>query len=234
MGSTYRIFCWDIISTIKQVDADSSVKYQHVKYWCQSLANRLRGEIIGKRPTGRYLSIFTNVPVQTFTTNANPNQVANRKYIDLPASILDYEFEKGVNYASWMQDGTCPPEWTKNLWQATSPDKAHRLYMSNYEKPSPENVYYYVVDQRLYLLGLENIPITECELGLYTTLEANTNLVNDDEEIDLSEEYIDILRMRVLALGRFMLSVPKDNLNDGEDNVVLPTKAATVPTEQQQ
>ena len=48
----------------------------------------------------------------------------------------------------------------------TSPTKMQRLYFRDEETPSPDNPYFYRLNDRIYLLGVEQINITEVEVGL--------------------------------------------------------------------
>lgn len=217
MALTYRYLVWDILTILKKDDNSSDIGELQVVFWINTIANRLRQQRIVKSPTGRYLNIFTGVTVQTSLTSTNPNLVKNRKYIDLPKSVYDIMYEKGINYICHTQDGSCPPEFMNVYFQPTSPSRAQRLKFSPYEEPSPKNPYFYRVHDKIYFLGIESVNVRSLEIGLYTTLDLRTNLINLDDEVDLTEEHIAMLRSEILQLGSFSSAFPKDDKNDGEN-----------------
>ena len=217
--ATWRYICWDILSILKKTTASSDLGFSQVLFWASSIANRLRHQHIGKNPTGRYLNIFTGIPIQNVGTSANPNVVKNRKLIVLPAPVYDYINEKGISYICHAQDESCPPEFLNQNFQPTTPAKAARLTYSPYENPGPNNVYFYRVENIVYFLGLEFVNIYTLEMGLYTSLEMRTNLVNPDDICDLTEQHLTILRQELLQLGSFAFAVPKDRINDAADSM---------------
>jgi hypothetical protein len=217
MALSYRYLIFDILTILKKDDNSSDIGEQQVLFWINTIANRLRQQRIVKSPTGRYLNIFTGVTVQTSLTSTNPNLVKNRKYIDLPKSVYDIMYEKGINYICHTQDGSCPPEFMNVYFQPTSPSRAQRLKFSPYEGPSPKNPYFYRVHDKIYFLGIESVNVRSLEIGLYTTLDLRTNLINLDDEVDLTEEHIAMLRSEILQLGSFSSAFPSDGKNDGEN-----------------
>ena len=234
MALTYRYIVFDAISTLKQTDASSDLNENQVMFWVNVIANRLRQQRISKQPTGRYLNIFTGIQVQTTNISINPNTVKNRKYVDLPKSVYDLMYEKGINYICHTQDASCPPEFLNVYFQPTTPSMAQRLMYSPYEKPSPKNPYFYRVDgNRIYFLGLETVNVRSLEMGLYTTLDLRTNTYSLDDECDLVEEHIYILQKELLLLGSFEKAQLNDDVNDGADTTPPPTKSQPLqpPTE---
>lgn len=228
---TYRYWVWDTLSILKKTDASSDITEDQVVFWINTIANQVRKERIEKTPTGRYLNIFTNIQIQSSNTSTNPNLVKNRKYVDLPDAVYDMMNERGINYICHTQDGTCPPEFLNLYFQPTTPSKAQRLTYSPYETPSAKNPYFYLVDKRrVYLLGLETVSPRSLEMGLYTTLNLRTNTINLDDEVDLVEEHIDLVRRRILNLASFTMSIPRDSRNDGTDEVdLVKSKPITQP-----
>lgn len=215
--ATFRYICFDILTQIKKVNASSDIGLSQIQFWASMIANRLRYQHIAKNRTGRFLSIYTGIPIQTVGVSANPGVVKNRRLIVLPASVYDYENEKGIEYICHTQDRTCPPEFTNQNFQPTTPASAARLYFSPYEKPSPKNVYFYRAENILYFLGLETANIASLEMGLYTSIEMKTNLISLDSELDLTEQHLTILKQEMLQWAAYSLAVPKDVVNTGED-----------------
>jgi hypothetical protein len=163
-----------------------------------------------------------------FTSNTNPNQIKNRKFFRLPGSIFDYDKDAGISYVAYYNDAAkpgCPPEWVKTTFSRTKPADAESLYMSKYEEPSPSNPYFYRVHEFVYLLGLECIPAKSIEVGLFLCIPPVTE-IDLDAPFDFPEERIEVLKRRVLDLGRFSLLLPQERINDGAPD----TAASQVPT----
>jgi hypothetical protein len=233
MALTYRYLVWDCLEILKKTDNSSDIGELQVVFWINTIANRLRQQRIVKQPTGRYLNIFTGITVQTSNTSTNPNLVKNRKFINLPKSVYDIMNERGINYICHTQDGSCPPEFLGLYFQPTYPSFAQRLTYSPYETPSPKNPYFYRVHDRIYFLGIEAVNVRSLELGLYTTLDLKTNLIDLDEEVDLTEEHIAMLRSEILQLGSFSSAFPKDDKNDGENETQAISKPSIPQVAQQ-
>lgn len=236
--ATWRYVCEDILTMLKKTNASSDLGLSQVQFWASSIANRLRYQHIAKMRTGRYLNIFSGIPIQNVGVSSNPNVVKNRKLFVLPAPVYDYIYEKGIDYICHQQDGNCPPEFVNQNFQPTSPSKAARLYFSPYEKPSPKNVYFYRVENIVYLLGLEFANVYTLEMGLYTTLDMKSNLVDLDSDCDLTEQHLTILRQELLQLGSFAFAVPKDRVNDSTDSLkdslrLKPIQTPTTTDQQQ-
>jgi hypothetical protein len=147
--------------------------------------------------------------------------VKGRKHIVLPTCIFDYDKDGGVEYISYYMDKdepNCPPKFVNQTFTRTSPGDVQRLYMSEYEKPNGKNPYWYRAGQYIYLLGLECINPTAVEIGIYSTIKPIT-----DPDIDLDgpfpfpEELLIQLKRQVLDLGRFVLVIPEERVNDGVD-----------------
>ncbi len=230
---TLRYVVSDCLTILKKETANADLTEAQVQYWAVTIANKLRFQHILKSPTGRYLNIYTNIPVQISSTSTNPDLVKNRKYVDLPEAVYDMMAEKGINYICHTQDGTCPPEFMGLLFQPTSPSTAYRLNYSPYEEPSPKNPYFYRTDNnRIYFLGLETVNVRSLEMGLYTSIDMRTNRINIDSPLDLTEQHIDILRAQLLSLGSFSSAIPKDRTNDASNLTDQPLKPSPVPAEQ--
>jgi hypothetical protein len=92
------------------------------------------------------------------------------------------------------------------------------MYDSTYEKPKPTNPFWIRVGQIVYLHGIECINPKKVEIGLYSTLKPITAEDFDlDAEFPFPEELLIQLKRQVLELGRFVLVIPEERINDGTD-----------------
>ena len=223
MATTYRYIVYDIKETLKQNFDDEAITTAHVLYWVTVTANRLKylhlkklDKTFGDK-NGTFLSIFTELPILSHPTNQNPNIVENRKYINLPTSIMEFGRDGGISYLSfYFEDNDCckEPVWTKTFAQRTTPSLSHRLYYSSYEEPSPKNPYYYRVDDMLYILGIECVQVDKMEIGVYTVTDPN-QVCSLEDTIDLPDHLIGQLKFEVLSLGKYALQFPRDAINEG-------------------
>ena len=218
----------DISKDLKQTHDDLVITNTQVAYWILMIGNRLKSQHIGKRSSGAFLSTFAGVPVQTFTSNTNPNQTKERKYIVLPKCIYDYHEDRGIEFIAYYAPDDKPsdsPRFTRNTFTRTTPKAAERLYFGDYEEPSPENPYFYRVHEFIYFLGIECVDITEVEIGIYAAFDPVTE-IDIDAPFDFPEELIVILKRQVIDLGRFSLLIPQERINEGTSQVgpeVVPT-----------
>ena len=237
---TYRFLASDILELYNATTDDSELGLTQVIFWINTISNRIRMQHIRKLPTGAHLLIFQSVPI-----SIEPN--SKRKFFNLPRSVYDFSHEKGIDYITYQDVTDCknPPAFTQNTFGATTARDSKRLYMDPYEEPSSVNPYFYRTDDKVFLLGLECIDVPKgLEMGLYATIDPNIDGCNLDDEIDLSEELITVLRNEVLALGRFAFIIPNEKINEGADqtaqaiqqqNIEIPQvrQAQGVPEEQQ-
>ena len=230
--STLRYIAHSIQTQLKQNTVTSDISLIHIGYWVGVVANNLRYQNIKKNPTGGYLDVYQDVPVTILNATTNPNQIAGRKYIELPKLIYDLENDEGINFIRYSFQGNRGFEIVP--FQHTSPDKAYRLNFSNYEKPSAKNPYWYRIHEYIYFLGVDNTTIKNVELGIYSTLDTRVNLINTDIELDLTEDQLILLHYQVLSLGRFMLSIPKDRISDSTDTNVAIGRQPVVPGQPQE
>lgn len=217
----FRTVVDDLIKDFRQQFDDKQLQRTQVAHWIIMIGNRLLSQHIGKRDSGAFLNIYPNVPIEVATTNDAPNQVKGRKHIKLPACIFDYDKDGGVEYISYYvedEDPTCPPPFTRQTFTRTSPGDVQRLYMGSYEAPNPKQPYWYRAGEYIYLIGIECINPKAVEIGIYSTLKPIT-----DPDIDLDgpfpfpEELLVQLKRQVLDLGRFVLVIPEERVNDGVD-----------------
>jgi len=221
LGTTLGTVVDDLMKDFNQLFDDKRIQKSQVAHWVIMLGNKLLSQHISKRDSGQYLSVYAGVPIEVSTENIPPDIIKNRKYITLPESIFDYDMDGGIEYISyWMETEkeNCEPLFTQITFNRTTPGESGRLYLSDYEKPKSENPFFYRVGCRIYFLGIECINPKTVEIGIYSTIRPVT-----DEETDLSkplkfpEETLIILKRQVLDLGRFVLMMPEERVNDGID-----------------
>jgi hypothetical protein len=140
-----------------------------------------------------------------------------RKYIELPASILDFDKDRGVDFISYDYTVETNP-FTHVVFTRTTMSEARRLYWTDEETPTPDNPYWYRANNpKIFLLGIECINVKFVEAGLIMSL---SNMpCSLDEEIPFPSELISVLQRQVLDLGRFILQIPTDRTNDGSYDI---------------
>lgn len=216
--TTIRIIAGDLHKSLKQSFDDADISFAQVSHWVQFFVNKYAQRNIQSIDSGLYLSIYPDVPVLTFSANAQPNEVAGRKYFELPDSIHDIDDDGGIKYVAYPdREGSCMPGFAGNRFTRTSPTKAKRLYYSPYEQPTPQNPYFYRIRNNIYLLGIESINQRYVEIGLYTTFDP-FNAVNLDESLYLDEAQIGNVYKSVVELGRFVMLIPSDTVNEGSNS----------------
>jgi hypothetical protein len=229
MATLLRFVVDDLLTDFQKLGDDANIERSQIAYWVIMFGNRLKSQHIAKRDSGQHLSIFSDVPIEVFESNSNPNEIKGRKYIRLPKSIFDYDGDGGINFVSYYidyLDKECPPPFTKQGFYRTTPSDTRRLYMNKYEKPSPTNPYFYRVGNFVYLLGIECVNPKSIEIGLYTTLGPLSDPdFSLDSEFDFPEELLPVLKKMVLDLGRFVMMMPQERTNDGSN-----ITDGTVPT----
>lgn len=216
-----RIIVDDILVQIKQTFDDRDVSKAQAAYWTIICANNLLGGHIKNRKSGAYLSVFTQVPVLNVTPNVNPNFVEGRKFIQLPAAIFDFDKDDGIEYMTYTSTGTITekPKFTKVKFHRTYPTQAEWLEMNYHTNPTPTQPYFYRIGNLIYLLGVEKIPMSTVEVGIYMN-------INPVETIDLDvpfpfpQELLKTLKMQVLDMARTSFFFFPENNNLGTDTSV--------------
>lgn len=208
-ADTLRIHIEESLTVIKQTFDDKSVSRAQVAYCYIIVANDLLSKHISKRDSGAFLNQFDNVPLQ---------KESNRKFIDLPGLIFDYDKDGAVEYLAYTSDGgkNCPPRFARITFTRTSPSEAQHLYLHPSTTPSPKLPYFYRIKNRLYILGLEGVPIKNLETGLYLTVDPLQE-IDIDKSFDFPQELLKTLKMQVIDLIRYNWFFPKDSANTGQD-----------------
>lgn len=227
--STLRFLAYDIITALKQTVDDRDIQPTQIGFWAITLANRILSQHIGKRDSGAFLTVWPNVPVIEPTQTQQVNIVEGRKYIELPEWIFDFDKDGAIVYMAYISDGGpgCPPRFQKQRFERTTPAQAIWLNSNPYTKPSPLRPYYYRTGSLIPLLGVENINITGVEIGINSTIKT-VDKIDIDAPFEFPEELMDVLRRQLLDLGRFILAVPSERTNLGDDPITDQQQA--VPT----
>jgi hypothetical protein len=215
--TTMRQLAGSLQIGFKKIDDDADIKFNQIVFWATFFVNKYKTVKANQVDSGLYLSIFPEVAVGTFATHA-VNEVMGRKYLQLPATILDLDGDKGVDYISYQdKEGACGPSMAYVKFSRTTPSTMKRIFMSDYEKPSPSNPYFYRVANYIYLLGIDCISVPYVEMGLLTTFDPFSDCLLD-ADLGVGEDVIADIYKNVLELGRFVMNVPSASLNDGTDN----------------
>lgn len=211
----------DLSKDFKQVFDDKLITDAQIAHWVIMIGNRLLSQHIAKRDSGAFLHIYGDVPIIVSPITNNPNVLKNRKYIVLPENIFDYDKDGGIEYISYYmedQQPDCPAPYTWVKFHRTSPSDLERLYMSSYEKPTPKNPYFFRAGDNIYLLGIECVNPKKLEIGIYSTIKPVTSADLDlDQPFRFPEELLIQLKRQVLDLGRFVMMIPEERVNDGVD-----------------
>lgn len=229
MATPLRHIVDDIIVSLKQTIDDREIQPAHVAFWVITLSNRILAQHIDKRDSGAFLTIWTQVPVVEPVSTQQTAIVSGRKYSELPASIFDFDKDGGIEYIAYESDGGpgCPPRFTKNRFERTSPAESRLLSWSPYTMPTPSRPYFFRTGNYINYIGIENVNVPNVEIGIYSTIKSVTD-IDIDAPFEFPEELIDVLRRQCLDLGRFILLVPSQRQNTGDDPN---TNEGAVPTQ---
>jgi len=212
----------DLAKDFKQVYDDKQITKPQIAHWVIMIGNRLLSQHIAKRDSGAFLHIYGDVPIVVSATTINPNILQGRKYFELPVNIFDYDKDGGIEYISFYmedQQPNCPAPYTWVKFTRTTPSEIERLYFSKYEEPSPKNPYFFRAGNNVYLLGIECVNPKKIEVGVYSTIQPITSSSIDlDMQFPFPEELLIQLKRQVLDLGRFVMMIPEERVNDGADN----------------
>jgi hypothetical protein len=220
MTDRLRIIVDDILVTIKQTFDDKQVSQAQVAYWVILVGNQLLSQHNAKRDSGAFLASYAGVPVKKASVNSNPNIIKNRKYIELPANIFDYDRDGGVEYIAYYNpDENCAPEFARKTIQRTSPGELQWLNLDKHTKPSPKNPYWYRTGDIIYLVGIETVPVKEVEIGIYQTIDP-LEKIDIDKPFYFPQELLHVLKRQVTDLARFSFLFQQDRSNDGNDEAV--------------
>lgn len=219
---TYRYVVYDIEKSLKKTFDDADITLNQILYWVMVVANKIRVQHDAVANSDMFTSTFCPVPVLT--------DAKGRKYIDLPTSIMSLPNNAGVVYMSYNIDDECCKgvSFAQTFFQPINVGEVQHLYLDTYTTPSAKNPYFYRIGDkvngvdvnRLYLLGLECVDVAELEIAIKSTLDPSS-ICNLDDDLPVPDELIQDLIMEVLQLGRFVMMIPEERENTGEDEVQM-------------
>jgi hypothetical protein len=237
---TYRYIAYDIQKNLYASYDDADFTINQVLYWVSVFANKLRVQ--------HQLSTNSDLFTSTFSSISVSEDTKNRKYIDLPVQVMDLPNNAGVIYITYNEE-TCNcagPTFAQVWFQGTSVGSVQNLYMDEYTKPSSSNPYFYRVGHRadnvdvnrLYLLGVEGVPVKNVELAVKSSIDPR-QICDLDADISLPDELVQDLITGVLQLGKFIMMVPEETTNDGADSTepdasLYANRAVKLPKSNQQ
>lgn len=209
---TLRYVVYDILGDLKQLYSEAEITPYKVAYWVLVFADTLRRQHMQKIDSGAF--------THRFDVDVHVDGITGRNYIEIPKAIYDFDKDDGIDYITYAP-GVDPdlPGFASVTFTRTTPSQSARLYFRDEEKPSPSNPYFYRLNSYIWLLGVESISITQVEAGLKTTLAITDLNLDLDVVLDLPVHLIPSLKFQILNLGRFVLQIPRDLLNDGSSVV---------------
>lgn len=217
--ASYRYLAYDLEKNLKKTFDDADFTFSQIVYWIVVIANKLRVQQYLQTNTDLFTSTFSSVPIL--------KDDKGRKYIQLPHQIIDLPNQKGIKYIGYtFGDSACSgPSFAQTFFQPTFTGQIQHLYLDEYTKPKPHNPYFYRVGQdvdkvsvdRIYLLGIENVDVEDVEVACLSTLDPKT-IVNLDDEVPLPDELVLELMSQALQLGRMILMMPEERINQGSDS----------------
>lgn len=221
---TLRTIWSDIKRDLKQGKDDLEIPDKQGWYWCLVVGDRLRMQHIEKRESGAFLTTFV-LPVIQDTV------FANRRYVELPESIYDYDMDGGVQNMSYYVASSQRPEFTKVDIFRSDPGRLKIWNKSFYQSSTPENPYFWREGPRLYIdppPNLDLVPFIEAKLLCNLP---DISKVNPDAVFQFPKELIYPLKRAILDMGRFALALPGEHLkNDGTNRPENQTAGAPEKT----
>lgn len=223
----FRDIVDDIMLMGKQTIDDNEISFAQVAYWVVNAANAIQSRhtekqgLVSQDRSGLVMKRFV-VLIEEATTGDDP---LCGKYITLPHTIFDYQDDRGVDYMAYYYFGeectNCPPRFSKVLFARSTPSELHGYYANPYTKPGKTTPYFYREGNKLWLVGIETIPLSilsKVEVGLLTTLPDVDDDLDINAEFRFPSERLHTLKMHVLDLLRWSLVMPNTKLvNDGTE-----------------
>jgi len=201
---TYGMFCNDVLQSIQQLGDDRKVTFEQIVHWTQVCVNQLRTQsVIKHRDSGRYLNHYV-IEVESSTT---------KKFFTLPALIVDYDNDIGIDWMSYEKKEICDRPITFQRTDAAEV-KNGSLYDQPYLAPSPTNPYFYREGSIIHLIGVECVEFKRVDAGLKTLITPDI-ICNIYDDIGIDEGLERVLFENVFALARTALLITQEKQNDG-------------------
>lgn len=207
-GATLRYIVYDLLRDFKQAFSEASISEYQLTYWVLVHADRMKKQHIQKLDSGEYIHIF-DVEIEADSSKDD------RRYLPMPARVYDFDLDKGIAFINYYPtDDNTPTDII--TFSRTTAATIRLLYFRGEETPSLTNPYFYRVNDKLYLLGVDALTYpTALEVGLYSTLDPTDLTLDIDQDFDFPQDLIPVLKRQVLDMGLWVLNVPSDLVNDG-------------------
>lgn len=219
----------DIKHSAGQLFDDQKISDAQIEHWIISWANTISHRHLEKQTphdqnrSGLFLKTFVENIVLDDTGGFTDGNPLCRKYVVLPRSIYDFHADAGVDYITYYVTGECdgcPPRFMQTVFTRSTPMLLNIRAKTQYEKPSPKNPYFYREENRLWLIGIEGVPLSilgKVEMGILAAI-PNVISIDIDEELRLPEHLLVLVRRAVMDEVRINLGIPPVKLkNDGTE-----------------
>lgn len=214
---TYKELTDLIIADYQAINDDSDVTPAHALYWCIVAINDLRYKR-GMVTPGYYRKQYVNVPVHNGTVTDPTVLQQGRKFVQLPSGFAVFDAPDGVEMVTYglekTGDDKKPVFQTVTFYELSSPNALRKAGYSKHEDPSPSHPYFIRVGDKLMLIGVESVKVATVEMFVREAVQFS-EIASLDEEVPLSNDLCMEVMRKVSAMSRFMLSIPKDLVNDG-------------------
>jgi len=227
---TYRYLTNSLSDFFKQAKADNTISQGQITMWIKMAINVIKKNEFDKytlQIMGSNRVIFTDIALSLQYTNAG-NVLKNRKHFTLPAPIFDLFNESGIDWIDFD-----PPANLDCGITTFEPITMNEIQMlSSFEKM---NRYFVRIDQEVYLIGIEDIPVTTVNVCLIAAEEPNLTNTQWDAPIQLDGEEMAAVYNQVINWGLTAMRIPDNRTETGADKTKVPAyKALTQQQEQPQ
>lgn len=230
---SYRYLCYSLQESLKQVFTDQQITLEMMIFWVKCAVNKVKAKRMNGRgyDSSSYLTIFTDVPTITQATDTG-NIIAGEKYFTLPANILDGNLDRAIDWIAYKAPGS-DGIGNYQFFERTTFTKLYMMKFNPYMNPTPGHPYFVRENINVYLIGIKDLPIQVVSMGLFTSESPYIGDMNLDDEILLNdEEVIDVINT-VVMIGRFVLLIPKERIQEGSDTRDVPAYKQYSPPDQQ-
>jgi hypothetical protein len=228
---TYRDLIRTVSESLKIDFADSDITIEQVAFWIANASTRILGKQLSIREDGRHLQTFTNIPI-LIQYDSDDNILEYRKYIELPSPILNLNKDRGIHWLAYQKmskplSGAASKikKWTEPVYFYHSTLRTVRwLTESPYERPSENNPFRVLVNNKVYLFGIEHLPgeIVKLNAALYCPVTYDISTSKLDDVIVLNQEQILQVISDVQSFGKWVLTVPSEKVIEGADKRQVP------------
>lgn len=224
---TLRTVSNDLLVTARQMFDDRKISLMQMQYWVLIAADRLLSQRIEKQGlenqgrSGRWMTTFVLTIHKDDHAEPLGNTICGR-YVNLPEDVYDYHNDLGIDYMTGYFADECDgcPRGFEVMFTRTTPTRLHTRGKTAYEKPTTQQPQWFRERDRLWLFGIETVPLAtlgKVEVGLLCTL-PTVNEAALDQPLNFPKERIENLCRYVLDRIRTDISLPNTKLrNDGTE-----------------